>query len=440
LEETSTSSSTRPGKSRKAARPTGLNLYRLWLIRSILLGGLFVVLLWAGLLTDIELPFRPLWVMLVSVALVNVFIFLRIRRKRPVTEKEFFINLLLDIGFLSVILYLTGGSSNPLVSYYLIPLIISAAVLRPRYTWSIAILTVICYTLLFFFSVPQALFAHSGHGAMPGAHLVGMWVNFVFSAILISWFVVRIAATMREQEVAIARVREEGMRNEQIVSVAGIAAGTAHELRTPLATMTVLAGEMKDEHPELSEDLNLMEQQLGRCDEILRELVSASTDSTARKSAALADLIGEIQEKWRIVRPEEPLEVTMSQAAGKVLLEYDLSLHHALLNFLHNAADASPGEVRLSTDIHDGTVLIEIEDRGPGIPPQIEDELGRQYISRKEGGLGLGVLISSASIERMQGRVALLNRAGGGARLEIRLPLKLKTGAEPHANDAAAAK
>ena len=96
-----------------------------------------------------------------------------------------------------------------------------------------------------------------------GAHFCGMWINFAFSALLISWFVVRMAATMREQEHAMARVREDGLRDEQIISVASIAAGTAHELRTPLATMTVLADELKQEQPGLDEEMSILARAVG---------------------------------------------------------------------------------------------------------------------------------------------------------------------------------
>ena len=141
----------------------------------------------------------------------------------------------------------------------------------------------------------------------------------------------------------------------------------------------------------------------------------------------LQQLFSELLEKWAIARPEITLEISLDPAAGSHRIRYDLSLHHAMLNFLHNAADVSPEDVRLSvsagTGDDTGEVIMTIEDRGPGIPPAVADALGRQYVSRKEGGLGLGVLLSSASIERLGGRITMLNRLGGGTRMEIRWPL-----------------
>jgi two-component system sensor histidine kinase RegB len=93
------------------------------------------------------------------------------------------------------------------------------------------------------------------------------------------------------------------------------------------------------------------------------------------------------------------------------------------MNLLNNAADASPEFVALQADSSNDSIRIIIEDHGSGIPPEIADRLGKTYISRKQGGLGLGVLLGQASIERMGGDVAMTGMAGKGTRLEIRLPL-----------------
>jgi two-component system sensor histidine kinase RegB len=410
-----------PGEPASPTGPTRQNLLRLWLIRSILIAALLIAVGWLREFTEIELPWAPLLTVLLTAGLVNAVLLYRLWLEWPVGEGEFFTNLLFDMVLLTAVLYLTGGSSNPLVSYYLIPLIISAALLRPRFTWAIAALAVGAYTMLFFYYVPFEPFAMGGHRGMMSAHLVGMWINFAFSALLISWFVVRMARSMREQELAITRIRERGMRDEQIISAASIAAGTAHELRTPLATMTVLAGEMRNENPQLEEDLGLLQEQLDRCDEILRELVSTSGEGADIQSDTLEGLVEQLLDRWRIARPEIPLEVEISPEAELIIVKFDQSLVHALLNFLHNAADASPEHVSLQAGGEAGRALIVIQDRGVGIPDDIADALGNRFVSRKDGGLGLGVLLSHASIERHDGQVTLHDRKFGGTRLEIRL-------------------
>ena len=410
-----------------AIGPSRQNLFRLWTIRSILVVALLGALGWLRYGGRAELPWLPLLGVLLAMAAVNLLLLFRLGHPRPVGEGEFYANLLLDVAFLTVLLYLSGGSTNPLVSYYLIPLIISAAVLRPWHTWSIAGLALLCYSALFFFYRPLELFAapagHAAHGQSTGAHFLGMWINFAFSAVLIAWFVVRMAATVREQQRAINRIREDALRSEQIIGVASVAAGTAHELRTPLATIGLVADELGAEHPHLAGDLKPLQEQVERCDSILRDLLTQTAEGSRQRQVTVAAAVDALRERWLLARPEVPLDVAVAPGVAAREICADPSFEHALLNFLNNAADASPADVRLAA-VQDGDdLLLRVEDRGPGIARDIADSLGRRYVSRKEGGLGLGVLLSSASIERLGGEVTLLERPGGGTRLEVRLPL-----------------
>ena len=378
---------------------------------------------WFRFFSVVELPWPRLFLILSVMVIINAVILIRLRFDWPVRENEFFANLLLDVIFLTLLLYFTGGSTNPIVSYYLIPLIISAAVLRPAHTWFIAFLSIAFYTLLLFYYQPLALFTMSGHGSMTSAHFVGMWVNFGFSALLISWFVVRMAETLREQSRAIARSREAGLRNEQIISVASIAAGTAHEMRTPLSTMAVMVDEICHQHPGLEEDMSVLAQQIERCDAVLRELVSTSAEDSQTIVTPVGVLIEKLLDKWNLSRPEVKLQTHVPEHVSKLEIRYDQSLQHALVNSLNNAADASPDFVALDVEALPSAIKIIIEDRGSGIPAEIAGELGKTYVSRKQGGLGLGVLLSQASIERLGGEVILTGKPGQGTRLEISFPL-----------------
>lgn len=410
------------GNLKQEIHPSRQNLLRLCLIRSIVFIALLAISLWLRFTGMVTLPWMPLSVILLVMVVINLLVFFRLRSDWPVSENEFFANLLLDVFFLTLILYFTGGSTNPVVSYYLIPLIISAALLRPAHTWFIAFLSVACYTVLLFYYQPLDLFTMSGHGAMTNAHFWGMWVNFVFSALLISWFVVRMAGTLKEQSRSIARNRESGLRNEQIISVASIAAGTAHEMRTPLATMAVTVDDIAYEHPELKDEMAVLEQQIERCDAVLRELVSTTTEDSRMVVTEFGILLANLQEKWSLARPEIKLQLQVPGKVSELQIRYDQSLQHALMSLLNNAADASPEFVSLQAEASNGSILIIIEDHGPGIPAEIADSLGKTYISRKQGGLGLGVLLSQASIERLGGEVSMLGMAGQGTRLEIRFP------------------
>ncbi len=411
------------GKLKQAIHPSRQNLLRLCVIRSIVIIGLLAITFWFHYYGTIPFPVLPLFSILSVMVVFNVLILFRLRFNMSVSEKEFFANLLLDIFFLTLVLYFTGGSTNPLVSYYLIPLIISAAILRPAHTWFIAFLSIGFYTLLLFYYQPLALFTMTGHNAMTNAHFLGMWVNFGFSALLISWFVVRMAAALRLQSQTIALNREAGLRDEQIISVASIAAGTAHELRTPLATMALTVDEIKFDCPELDEEMAVLAGQIARCDEVLQNLVSTTTEDSQMVVTGVGVLLKNLLEKWSLARPEVKLKTIIPEPEAQLEIRYDQSLEYALMSLLNNAADASPDFVSMQVSSSPGWLSITIEDHGPGIPAEIADSLGRTSISRKHGGLGLGVLLGQASIERMGGEVKMGKMKKSGTLLEIRFPL-----------------
>ena len=411
------------GKLKQGIHPSRQNLLRLCLIRSIVIVGLLAISLWFHFYAAVTFPALPVFSVLALMVIVNGVILWRLRSDSPVSENEFFANLLLDVFFLTPVLYFTGGSTNPIVSYYLIPLIISAAVLRPAHTWFIAFLSIGFYTLLQFYYQPFAPFTMTGHNTMTNAHFLGMWVNFGFSALLIAWFVVRMAAALREQSQAVARNRETGLRNEQIISVASIAAGTAHEMRTPLATMAVTVGEIGVEYPQLKDEVAVLTQQIARCDEVLRNLVSTTTEDSRMIVTEVGVLLKNLLEKWSLARPEITLQTSIPEHEALLKIRYDQSLQHALMSLLNNAADASPEFVAMQVGSSPGWLLISIEDHGHGIPAEIAGNLGKTSVSGKQGGLGLGVLLGHASIERLGGEVKLTGRQGPGTRLEIRFPL-----------------
>jgi two-component system sensor histidine kinase RegB len=411
------------GKLKQGIHPSRQNLLRLCVIRSILLVVLLAGSFWFHLSEAMQFPSLAVFTILLVMVLINALILLRLRSDTPVSEKEFFANLLLDVFFLTLLLYFTGGSTNPLVSYYLIPLIISAAILRPVHTWFLAFLSIGFYALLLFYYQPLALFNMTGHHAMSNAHFLGMWVNFGFSAILISWFVVRMSGALKQQAQAIARNREAGLRDEQIISVASIAAATAHEMRTPLATMAVTVDEIDLECPQLNDEMTLLAQQIARCDEVLRNLVSTTAEDSGMVVTEVGEFFDNLLDKWSLSRPEIKLSTSIPEHEARLNIRYDQSLQHALMNLLNNAADASPEFVSLKIGSSAAWLNITIEDRGPGIPADIAGSLGKKSISRKQGGLGLGVLLGQASIERLGGEVELADKQGPGTRFDIRLPL-----------------
>lgn len=426
----------KPKPAAKPVAPSLDNLRSLLIIRSIALVGQIGVLcyvLYRSRTTE------DLWGMTASLATLGLFTaatFWRCSKPWPVSDGEFLAQLMVDVCAWTALMYFTGGANNPFISYYIVPLVISAAVLPWRSTWIVAVASLLAYSLLLYYYRPFPLFtphAHMGHGADANVHILGMWFNFLFSAGLITYFVVRMAAQLRLQEARAVAQREDRLRNDQIMAVASLAAGTAHELGTPLATMTVLLDEMLADQAlssQARQDCLLLQEQLQACRGTLTDLTrTAELTSATSVPMPVDEFVDSCVERWAVRRPHTRYQVSCCCTGKPPRIGYDPTLAQAFENLLNNAADAGSEriEVRLSWD---AVAVIEVRDFGTGISPELLAEIDKPLIRASRNGLGIGLLLSHATVERYGGRIELRNADDGGAIATLTLPL-LETGCAP---------
>lgn len=415
------------GSEAPGRAPSNSNLRRIFLLRGIEIGGLLLAVALALRVLELPLPLLPIAAVIGLLVLVNLFTWWRLRQPWPVVDGEFFAQLLVDVVGITVLLFYGGGSTNPLVSFLLVPLVIAAITLPAPYTWVMAVLTAGCYTLLMFNYYP--LMPKSGdYRTAIYLHLTGMWMTFVLSAFLIAFFVVRMASTIKERDRQLAAAREETLRNERIVALGTLAAGAAHELGTPLSTMAVVARELQREYgenPELAEDLQLLREQVDTCKHILSSMLASAGQARMEDAAGIAldAYIDALLEKWRVMRPGVSLTLTWLGLSPAPCIVTDQTLSQALLNLLNNAADASPENVEIEGDWDAAEIRLRILDRGPGLSEDAVRQAGKPFFTTKGNGIGIGLFLANATIERYGGKVTLLNRDGGGTATEIRLPL-----------------
>ena len=424
---------TTSGTAPRAYSPSRDNLRNLLLIRGIaLLGqaGVLAYVLFASRTTE---SLVGVTVSLCVLALLTMASLWRTTRPWPVDDREFLGQLLVDVLGWSALMYFTGGANNPFISYYIVPVVIAAAVLPWRYTWLVAAASMLAYSVLLYRYQPFPLFtphAAMGHGDGANVHILGMWFNFLFSVGLITYFVVRMAATLREQEEAQARRREDRLRDDQIMAVASLAAGTAHELGTPLSTMTVLVEEILHDDTlgeATRDDCRVLQQQLDQCKNTLGELSRTAEIASARHSARrdAADFARQTLERWAVRRPGTVYR--FSAPEGAPLIDTDTTLAQAIENLLNNAADTGSETVEMSVDWNEAEVQVHIRDRGPGIAPELIEQLGRPMLHTSPSGLGIGLMLSQATVERYGGHIELRNMSDGGARATLVLPLRDQT-------------
>ncbi|MEZ5565919.1 MAG: ATP-binding protein [Gammaproteobacteria bacterium] len=413
--------------------PAVLNVRRLIWIRMIAVPGSALCLVLAKQIYGLHVPTGRLLLIVATLVLFNFLVWYRHRTNPQITDREFFVQLLADIVALTSILYYSGGASNPFVFFYLLPMAISAAALPQVYTWSIAAIGAGSYSLLMLWRVEVPEFINLHTRSAMDLHAIGMWVGFLVVSAIIAIFVSAMAVTVRERDQYLALLRESALRDERVVAVATLAAGAAHELSTPLATMAVVTGEIAREYPAkawpgLHRDLGILRDQINRCKEAL-SVISASAGVARAESAERLRLdvfVRQTTSEVRRLRPGSIVTVNRPTASGTPPMMFaERTVRQALLNILHNAVDASPGYVKVQYGWTDSELNIAVLDRGGGLKTGQPGSLERIGVSTKPGGLGLGLFLSQAAISQAGGSLEAANNDEGGATVWMRLPLPL---------------
>ncbi|MDO8263924.1 MAG: ATP-binding protein [Gallionella sp.] len=406
--------------------PGHSQLRRLVALRSMAVTAQLLTLAAVWKILELKLDWQPMLLTIAALAAINLFSWLRLRSDKPVPNTELFAQLCVDVLALSVLLYYSGGSTNPFVSLYLLPLVIAAATLPGRYTWGMAALTSACYSVLMFYYIPLPHnHQHDGDSAF-NAHVVGMWLGFVFSTVVVAYFVVQMAQAVRNRDEMLARVREEILRNERIVALGTQAAGAAHELGTPLSTMAVVIGELQHDaaaQPGWRDALAILNDQVRGCKRILDKILANAQVSGATSLQPADRLMAEVLDEWQLLRPAAQYQYHSDGALPAPLVSVDATLRAALMNLLNNAADAAPQPIEIRTHWDAINFTLEIHDHGKGLSEEAELKAGSAFFTTKKEGHGLGLFLANATLERMNGSVRLFNREQGGATTKIVLPI-----------------
>jgi len=413
-----------------------IHLRRLFQLRNLALIAQVIAITFTLSVLHIDLPTYKVSLIVLLISFFNFFVWLRLKQPKAITENELFIHLTIDVLALALLLYFTGGATNPFVMLFLFPLTVTVTILPVRYAWLLATITVVCYSLLMFYYQPLPIEhggshnMHMDNGASEyNLHLVGMWVAFILNAGLITYYVYGMGNTLRHQQKQLTTAREQSIRDEQLVILGTLAASTAHELGTPLGTMALLISEIEqeltNENASVHADINNMKQQINRCKSSLTDLaasVGASSNLFDNQQQSICqyiqNIITEIHETHANINLQFLCELDTS---NRIYMDRTLSL--SLINIIDNAIEASPDFVEIQINKESDFIEIIISDQGPGLSDEALDKIGQQPYSEKELGLGLGLYLAYAAIRRREGSIFQENCQPKGSKTTILLPL-----------------
>jgi two-component system sensor histidine kinase RegB len=376
------------------------------------------------------LPLRELGLAIGALALWNALSYRSVHAARVVHDGEVVLHLAVDIVALTAVLYFTGGATNPFVSLYLVPISLAATSLPTRYAWLTVAICGAGYSFLWWDSVALPP-VHTRFGSEFDLHLAGMWVNFVIAAVLIVLFVGRMAWQVRQRDRELAAMRENALRDQQVIELGTLAAGTAHELNTPLSTLAILASELDETTTDATQkqQLRAMLEEIRVINERLNRIaggVNAERSAGARH-VELGAFLEELLAHWAAAHPEIELRVASDAGRDRLAVVAEATIEQAIRNVLDNAAHATlaNGGRRIDVTIRISGTLLElaVTDQGAGLDPAIRDDVGIKAVTTKEHGLGIGMLLSRAALQRFGGRLDLKEAPRGGVEAHIELPL-----------------
>jgi len=390
---------------------------RLLLTRATLGLGEGLGILLALFYLHARLPLRALGLLLLLHLLLNGVAWARLRAGGT-PPFEVGIHLAADAALIAALVYLTGGYANPFISLLLVPLILVAVTLPAPFAWGMALWVGGLYTLLMNHYRPLAL--QVSPEAAGDLHLLGMWLNFLLTAVLVAAFSGRLAAALRQRDAQLAEAREARLRDEQLFALGVQAAAAAHDLATPLASLRLTLDDLRRDYAgddELAAPLTLLTEQSARMRRVLARLGDAARARGAVAGPRLTthDWLAQMVEHWGLLRPEA--RVHLEVAADLPARAHDPALEGVLMTLLNNAADVSPAAIWVRAGLANSRVAIEVLDSGPGLA----GEIGKR--GDKLGGWGVGLDLARATLARLGGSLELADRPDGGAIARVSLPL-----------------
>ena len=372
----------------------------------------------------VELPFVPIWSLVGLGALSNLW--LTSRKERAGHLGAF---LVLDVVLLTGMLYLVGGPTNPFSIIYVVYIAMSAVMLAPTWTWTIAGLSIVSFAALFVVHVPSEHLGHAGHGGGFQTHLYGMFIALVLAVALITYFVSQLSVELRRRERALAEAEERTHRWGKLASIATLAAGAAHELGTPLGTIAVAAKEMERQARQvrggegLIEDAKLIRAELERCRVVLDRMAAAGGEHVGEtlSSVSIEGLFAEVRthlspeqaERWATTT-----DVATIEAPREALVQM-------VENIARNGFDAcEAGEVALDVRGLDRTVEFRFVDEGRGMDEHAVKRATEPFFTTKntDDRMGLGLFLARTLVDSLSGQLTIESATGQGTTIRVVLP------------------
>ena len=396
------------------------------ILRWIALIGQLITIYVVHFFLELNLPIILCSITIFCGGLTNIFIQFTFK-KNQLSNIESTILLFYDVIQLAVLIYLTGGVTNPFVIFLVVPAIVSSTLLNLTSTFFLSFITIITLVLLTFnyFPLPSE---GNIHFHVPDYYLYSIPTSLIIVLIFLNYFGFRFGHEARKRSEALNKLESVLAKEQELDSIGHQAAAAAHSLGTPLSTITVIAKELKKEiknNPKYSDDVDVILSEVKRCGDILKKLSRREiVDDIYVSNVALEDLLFEIKNSFEEIS-EKSIELYFDKKNKKTPIKRSPELTYGIRNFVGNAVKFSKKNVFINLINNEDEIKIKITDDGPGFPNDVFQIIGEPYIASKikkfknKSGLGLGTFIGKTLLERKKAIIEFSNLEKGGASVEI---------------------
>ncbi len=399
-------------------------IQRLFVLRSVAIAVQLLTVLGVYFLMSLKIALMPL-LAVIGVELLFHVASIIFFKQRQAGNIAILCQVLADVFFLTVLMSLSGGATNAFVSLLLLPIVIAAVSLPAKLLIIISSSAVVAYSLLLL-NMPE----HTMHQMDMSNHFIGMWANFLLSVIVVTIVVGAMAKLITNRERAISLQREEQLRSEQLLALGVASAQVTHQLATPLSNLQLLFDELSEDYPD-DVAVRAMAQPLSQCANQLGYFRTLATSIRENKKELISvnELVDEITDAVALQFVQTKLEVNLKTSEQDMQLELvsDAMLLPALLNLVQNGIKSNlktgADKLTMLVKVENAKLFLEIRDFGSGLNPN-SGRLGEQLV-KSDSGLGMAMLLSNTTLERLGGDLRLVNHQEQGAIAHVSLPLKV---------------
>lgn len=397
---------------------------RLLLLRTAAIVLQLVMLVSGVFYFNTEISLVPAITVIAIESLFQIFSIYVYRHTVEAAPTGMLFQLLADLLFLTILLSISGGASNAFVSLLLLPIVIAAVTVPKNYVVLIAIFASVSYGYLFL-TMPS----HHLHHMNMHQHVMGMLVNFFFSVLVIVAVVMALVNQIQNREYKLALARERQLKNEQIMALGSAAAQATHQLATPIANLNLLFEEILEDCPQhpANEDIKVALSQCKAQLNSFRQQTENLKNGSSEQVKLVSDLLAELVDLMALQYPDQKLEV--DDCKSHIAINADFMVIPAILNIVSNAARANQKNnhnvIRIiSKRVHMHWQLT-IIDHGIGIDPFQLSDLGHEIV-QSDDGMGIALLLSHATFERLNASLTIENHPDLGAQTRLCFPLILE--------------